>query len=126
VSTSSDSDTQLKQHKAVRRTALISLLMGNPRYQKAVTAPFVASSVALIGIPDTTASRRGISLGTYLASRCRDDRRLVAAVGKDAFSAALSVLLEQVLYLSTLLLCCIFACCYGVFYFTADFRAVAS
>jgi hypothetical protein len=126
VSTSSDSDAQLKQHKAVRRTALTSLLMGNPRYQKAVTAPFVASSVALIGIPDTTASRRGISLGTYLASRCRDDRRLVAAVGKDAFSAALSVLLEQVLYLSTLLLCCIFACCYGVFYFTADFRAVAS
>ena len=99
VSTSSDSDAILKQHKVVRRAALTSLLMGNPRYQKAVTAPFVASSVALIGIPDTTASRRGINLGTYLASRCREDRRLVAAVGKDAFSAALSVLLEQVPYL---------------------------
>lgn len=96
TSKSSDSDTVLKQHKAVRRTALNSLLMENPRYQKAVTAPFVASSVALIGIPDTTASRRGINLGTYLASRCREDKRLVAAVGKDAFSAALSVLLEQV------------------------------
>ena len=92
-----DSETRLKQHKALRRKALSSLLMGNPRYQQAVTAPFVASAVTLIGLPDTTACRRGILIGEHLASESRADKRLLAAVGKDAFSAALSVLLQQVL-----------------------------
>ena len=98
TSTSStiDSELQLKQHKVLRRAALNSLLMGNPRYQEAVTAPFVASSVSLIGIPDTQVSRKGLVLAGTLALKCREDRRLIAAVGKDAFSAALSVLLQQV------------------------------
>ena len=93
---SADAETRLKLHKALRRQALSSLLMSNPRYQQAVTAPFVASAVTLIGLPDTAACRRGISLGEYLATQCRTDRRLLTAVGKDAFSAALSVLLQQV------------------------------
>ena len=94
---SADSETRLKQHKALRRQALSSLMMGNPRYQQAVTAPFVASAVTLIGLPDTTACRRGILLGEHLASQSRADKRLLAAVGKDAFSAALSILLSQVI-----------------------------
>lgn len=92
----SDTELQLKQHKVLRRTALNSLLMGNPRYQQAVTAPFVASTVSLIGIPDTMVSRKGLLLAGTLALKCREDRRLITAVGKDAFSAALSVLLQQV------------------------------
>ena len=98
TSTSStvDNELQLKQHKVLRRAALNSLLMGNPRYQEAVTAPFVASSVSLIGIPDTQVSRKGLVLAGTLALKCREDRRLIGAVGKDAFSAALSVLLQQV------------------------------
>lgn len=87
---------QLLQHKAVRRKALYHILLGNPRYSQAVTAPYVASSVSLIGIADTTVARKGLQLGNYLATRCRDDRRLLVAVGRDAFSAALSVLLQQV------------------------------
>ena len=102
---SADSETRLKQHKALRRKALSSLLMGNPRYQQAVTAPFVASAVTLIGLPDTTACRRGILIGEHLASESRTDKRLLAAVGKDAFSAALSVLLQQVLAPSVFCTC---------------------
>ena len=98
ASSSIDSELQLKQHKVARRTALNSLLMGNLRYQQAVTAPFVASSVSLIGIPDTMVSRKGLVLAGTLALKCREDRRLITAVGKDAFSAALSVLLQQVRY----------------------------
>jgi Exportin-5 family len=93
---STDTELQLKQHKVLRRTALNSLLMSNPRYQQAVTAPFVASTVSLIGIPDTVVSRKGLLLAGTLALKCREDRRLITAVGKDAFSAALSVLLQQV------------------------------
>lgn len=93
---STDTELQLKQHKVLRRTALNSLLMSNPRYQQAVTAPFVASTVSLIGIPDTMVSRKGLLLAGTLALKCREDRRLITAVGKDAFSAALSVLLQQV------------------------------
>jgi hypothetical protein len=69
-------------------------MMINPRYQQAVTAPFVASAVSLVGLPDSTACRKGIALAEHFALQCRGDRRLVSAVGKEAFSAALCVLLQ--------------------------------
>lgn len=89
-----DNSEWLKQHKAVRRKALHHLMMSNPRYQQAVTAPFVASAVSLVGLPDSTACRLGIALAEHLALQCRGDRRLVSAIGKEAFSAALCVLLQ--------------------------------
>mmetsp|Transcript_27917 Transcript_27917/g.26770 ORF Transcript_27917/g.26770 Transcript_27917/m.26770 type:complete len:1397 (+) Transcript_27917:334-4524(+) len=92
--TSADSSEWLKLHKAVRRKALHHLMMINPRYQQAVTAPFVASAVSLVGLPDSTACRKGIALAEHFALQCRGDRRLVSAVGKEAFSAALCVLLQ--------------------------------
>lgn len=190
-----DNDEWLKQHKALRRQALYSLLLGNIRYQNALTAPFVASAVALIGercvceclfffflspyihhsitiyvffllrlfflflplylyhhyislppyvlllylfysyhmsfpttmliflplhlysyyyfsptkyifpttiyfplgLPDSATCRRGIAIGEYLVLQCRTDKRLYNAVGRDAFSAALSILLREVL-----------------------------
>ena len=75
-----DADAWLRQHKAARRRVLHWLFLGDVRYQKAITEPFVASSVALIGLPDSTAMRRGLSLGDHLLQQCagpRGDRRWV-------------------------------------------------
>jgi hypothetical protein len=85
----------LALHKALRRRALHFLIMGNPCYQQAITAPFAASVAVLIGLPDSAACRKGIALGDDLALQSRRDGRLVSVVGKDAFSAALFVLLQE-------------------------------
>ena len=56
--------------------------------------------------------RRGLSLAEYLIHPCAGptgDRRLVMALGRDAFSAALCVLLQQV---GVLCECSIVAYCY--------------
>ena len=70
--------------------------------------------------------RRGLSLAEYLIHQCAGptgDRRLVVAVGRDAFSAALCVLLQQVVMmmrmiddgLLRLLTCCHAHCvCVGI------------
>lgn len=59
------------------------------------TKPLVQGVVSLLCLPDSTASRRSIALCEALYNYSLKDPRLHAAVGRDAFSAALSVLLKE-------------------------------
>lgn len=80
------------RHKAARRSAILNLMLG-PN-SGAVTRPFVESAIALICIPDADACKFGLMLAKSLCERCLIDNRLLLAVGRDGFSAALMVLLK--------------------------------
>ena len=85
---------QLEQVKALRRNALQSLLLGT-RFP-ALTQQFTRAAIALLCLPDAHACRFGVQCAQRLLDRCLEDQRFVVAVGKEAFSAALVVLLQQV------------------------------
>jgi hypothetical protein len=105
-----DKDGQPRERqKGVRRAAVTYLVMGRsgvsgggndngngaaPPSATPVTKPFVESIVALLCIPDANACKMGVLLAKSLTEQVSSDPRLLAVVGRDAFSAALLVLLR--------------------------------
>ena len=81
------------RQKHARRAKMHDLIMRADRV--GVTKPFVESVVALLCIPDADACRWGLLLAKSLSEQLITDPRLFVAVGKDAFSAALGVLLRE-------------------------------
>jgi len=55
----------------------------------------MASVVALLCLPDATACRYAVQMAQHLLDLCIADVRFVVTVAKEAFTAALSVLLQQ-------------------------------
>ena len=88
-----DTDEARLAQKMARRAALQTLVMGEQ--SMAITRPFMQSIVALLCLPDSSACRVGVQLARNLLAQAQTDTRLVPAVGKDCFAAALSVLLKQ-------------------------------
>jgi len=88
-----DTDESRLAQKMARRAALQGLLMGEQ--STAITRPYMQSIVALLCLPDSSACRVGVQLARNVLVMAQSDTRLVPAVGKDCFAAALSVLLKQ-------------------------------
>jgi hypothetical protein len=87
-------EQQLELGKHARRESLFALLV-SPTFG-AVTQPFVSSVVTLICLPDASACKFAIQMTQKLLDHSISDARFIVPVAKDAFSAALSVLLQQV------------------------------
>lgn len=84
-------ETQREHSKQARRAAMSTLIMGPGA---SLTKPFVESVLALLCIPDVDACHWGLELAMGLAKQSLADQRLLVAVGKEAFAAALMVLLR--------------------------------
>ena len=86
-------EQQLELGKHARRQALFALL--HTSYMS-VTEPFVSSVITLICLPDASACKFAIQMAQKMLDLSIIDARFIVPVAKDAFSAALSVLLQQV------------------------------
>jgi hypothetical protein len=90
ASSASIDEQQRERQKAARRLALASLILGGNQ----LTRYFVEGVVALICLPVVDACKTGLQLGKLLLERALADARFLEPVGRDAFCAALSVLLK--------------------------------
>lgn len=90
-------DQQLELGKQARRQALFALL--HTQYVN-VTKPYVSSIIAMICLPDASACKFCIQMAQKLLDLSIVDARFIVPVAKEAFTAALSVLLQQVPVLS--------------------------
>ena len=90
-------DQQLELGKQARRQALFALL--HTQYVN-VTKPYVSSIIAMICLPDASACKFCIQMAQKLLDLSIVDARFIVPVAKEAFTAALSVLLQQVSVLS--------------------------
>lgn len=88
-------DQQLELGKQARRQALFALL--HTQYVH-VTKPYVSSVVAMICLPDASACKHCIQMAQRMLDLSIVDNRFIVPVAKEAFTAALSVLLQQVKY----------------------------
>jgi hypothetical protein len=86
-------EQQLELGKHARRQALFALLHTS---YPGVTQPFVSSVVTLICLPDANGCKFAIQMAQKMLDLSTIDARFIVPVAKDAFSAALSVLLQQV------------------------------
>ena len=89
-------DQQLELGKQARRQSIFSLLHSQPYGH--VTKPYVSSIVAMICLPDAGACKYSIQMSQKLLDLSIIDTRFIVPVAKEAFSAALSVLLQQVCF----------------------------
>ncbi len=87
-------DQQLELGKQARRQSIFALLHSQPYGH--VTKPYVSSIVAMICLPDAGACKYSIQMSQKLLDLSIIDARFIVPVAKEAFSAALSVLLQQV------------------------------
>jgi hypothetical protein len=85
-------EQQLELGKHARRQALFALLHTS---YPGVTQPFVSSVVTLICLPDANGCKFAIQMAQKMLDLSTIDARFIVPVAKDAFSAALSVLLQQ-------------------------------
>lgn len=85
-------EQQLELGKHARRQALFALLHTS---YPGVTQAFVSSVVTLICLPDANACKFAIQMAQKMLDLSLIDARFIVPVAKDAFSAALSVLLQQ-------------------------------
>lgn len=86
-------DAEKLRQNAIRREALQKLLT-LPRFEK-VTKAFTESCVALMCLPNPTVLNRALQLADFLLEQCAVDPRVIPAVGKDIFSAAIVILLKE-------------------------------
>jgi len=87
-------DQQLELGKQARRQAIFALLHYEPYGH--VTKPYVSSIIAMICLPDANACKFSIQMAQKLLDLSIVDPRFIVPVAKEAFSAALSVLFQQV------------------------------
>lgn len=105
-------DQQLELGKQARRQSIFALLHSQPYGH--VTKPYVSSIVAMICLPDAGACKYSIQMAQKLLDLSIVDARFIVPVAKEAFSAALSVLLQQVSF--TMFLMSMISLCYQILF----------
>lgn len=86
-------EQQVELSKHARRQALFQLLHTSYIH---VTKPYLSSLVTLICLPDGGACKFAVQMAQKLLDLAITDSRFIVPVAKDAYTAALSVLLQQV------------------------------